>query len=681
MGPTLYRLASLLWLLACVVQPVLGVNLSCPSEHEGKVLTCAAQVAAWQQNDADDHDPVTVSDTATIALSQSGQQISADVLAVPQSAVTDHEAALTITEAQISDLGSYLTAETDPTVAGAISAHATDADAHQALVTLGGVLDYLTISGQEIKLEAIDLRTDVTGNLPYASLSGAPTTWAWSSIISTPTTLSGYGITDAATSAQGALADSATQPDDLAAVATSGAAAAVSVVATPANYIAASGQVEAHLEGIDAALARTDTSWSDDFADGTTDAWDLTTVWGAGQISVVDMGPPQGFALRANVAAKTGDVPGKSYVTHEIDNVYAGDRITVTMSVYVPSWPAAAGDFYLLDFECRDCGLEDPPGLRLRLNSVGYMEFDLSKLGIVSTYGPTVASELPRDQWVELRVELELGGSETGRTRLWIDGTPAIDEVGENLPQLAIAELIDVELTAERYTYVQFGGTANGRATPVTVDFDDAVFEFSRSRETVHANALDPHPAYLDAGDVADLVSAQPFNAVSEIDNALYVSQFTPASFVNVAATPSSYTAGSDNVEAHLAGIDSAIGGLAAATYAEWIEIEVDVSAGASRPFNIPYSGTLLAAQLACVDAPTVTALVVDVRRAADWSGTPATVLASDMSLSALSHEVAGTVSSGTLTANDLGAVVTETVDSGGTAANCFVTLAIERTP
>jgi hypothetical protein len=52
----------------------------------------------------------------------------------------------------------------------------------------------------------------------YSSLIGVPTTFtpathnqAWSTITSTPTTLVGYGITDAATSAQGALADSALQ--------------------------------------------------------------------------------------------------------------------------------------------------------------------------------------------------------------------------------------------------------------------------------------------------------------------------------------------------------------------------------------------------------------------------------------------------------------------------------------
>lgn len=43
---------------------------------------------------------------------------------------------------------------------------------------------------------------------------GHTTSLAFSAITSTPTTLSGYGITDAATSAQGTLANSAVQPND-----------------------------------------------------------------------------------------------------------------------------------------------------------------------------------------------------------------------------------------------------------------------------------------------------------------------------------------------------------------------------------------------------------------------------------------------------------------------------------
>lgn len=47
-------------------------------------------------------------------------------------------------------------------------------------------------------------------------------TQAWSTITATPTTLAGYGIADAATSAQGALADTAVQPGALSSVATGG---------------------------------------------------------------------------------------------------------------------------------------------------------------------------------------------------------------------------------------------------------------------------------------------------------------------------------------------------------------------------------------------------------------------------------------------------------------------------
>lgn len=47
----------------------------------------------------------------------------------------------------------------------AISTHTSNATAHQALVTLAGALDYLTLSGQEITRNAIDLATDITGTL------------------------------------------------------------------------------------------------------------------------------------------------------------------------------------------------------------------------------------------------------------------------------------------------------------------------------------------------------------------------------------------------------------------------------------------------------------------------------------------------------------------------------------
>ena len=66
------------------------------------------------------HDAVTVTDTATVNLTLDGQALSADVLTVPETAVTAHQGALTLTKSQISDVGSY-------EAAGAVAAHDTDA--------------------------------------------------------------------------------------------------------------------------------------------------------------------------------------------------------------------------------------------------------------------------------------------------------------------------------------------------------------------------------------------------------------------------------------------------------------------------------------------------------------------------------------------------------------------------
>src|SRR6056300_319441 len=58
---------------------------------------------------------------------------------------------------------------------------------------------------------AITTTSDAEGNI---TITGVAQDFSWGSITGTPTTLTGYGITDAATSAQGALADSALQSGD-----------------------------------------------------------------------------------------------------------------------------------------------------------------------------------------------------------------------------------------------------------------------------------------------------------------------------------------------------------------------------------------------------------------------------------------------------------------------------------
>ena len=93
---------------------------------------------------------------------------------VTEGMVTAHQAALSVTESQISDLQSYLTAVSEAQVT-----------AHQAA---------LSITESQIS----DFGTYLT-------------TVSFSDLTSKPTTLVGYGITDAATATQGALADTALQ--------------------------------------------------------------------------------------------------------------------------------------------------------------------------------------------------------------------------------------------------------------------------------------------------------------------------------------------------------------------------------------------------------------------------------------------------------------------------------------
>ena len=84
-----------------------------------------------------------------------------------------------------------------PTASGTLAGVMTSAD----YTKLFGIATGATANSSDANLRD---RTTHTGVQPWSTIDG----------VTTPTTLGGYGITDAATAAQGALADSATQPGD-----------------------------------------------------------------------------------------------------------------------------------------------------------------------------------------------------------------------------------------------------------------------------------------------------------------------------------------------------------------------------------------------------------------------------------------------------------------------------------
>lgn len=227
--------------------------------------------------------------------------------------------------------------------------------------------------------------------------------------------------------------------------------------------------------GLSTSIATADApaSFYDDFESGDTEVWNYTGLWGrSSSVTLQDLGGEHGFAAKATAEGK-GQRIGKAYLTKDMQQALQGDRIEASMLVYFPYLRPRSGSVYLMDVECRDCGYAEKPGLRVLVDSDGFLRVNRSKLGIAQDLGPTPSGRIPFNQVFRLTLIVDLGGELDGRTQVYIDDKLVIDEIGINMPLTHIAEPLGVSLTAERFDYVQFGVTANGRSDSVTIYFDD----------------------------------------------------------------------------------------------------------------------------------------------------------------------------------------------------------------
>ncbi len=215
-------------------------------------------------------------------------------------------------------------------------------------------------------------------------------------------------------------------------------------------------------------------SFYDDFESADTHAWDYTGLWGrSSDISVHYAGGGAGYVVSATAEGARERV-GKAYLTKDMRPVFRGDRIEASMLLYVPYQTPSDGSVYLLDIECRDCGYEEKPGLRVLVDKNGMLRVNRSKLGLQEDFFAISDDRIPFNRAFTLTVILELGGDGDGRTLVYVDQELVIDSVGVNMPLNSVTEPLGVALTAERFDYVQFGVTANSRPDSINLSFDDA---------------------------------------------------------------------------------------------------------------------------------------------------------------------------------------------------------------
>jgi hypothetical protein len=104
------------------------------------------------------------------------------------------------------------------------------------------------------------------------------------------------------------------------------------------------------------------------------------------------------------------------------------------------------------------------------------------------------------------------------------------------------------------------------------------------------------------------------------------------------------------------------------------------LNAGDILYVDCPFAGAITAFRVKAQTAPTSSAATFDLKRAADWGGSPSSILTSSLSLAAASFEAADTsIGTPTVTAGDMLAVEVVSADSGATCADAIAIIHITR--
>lgn len=202
----------------------------------------------------------------------------------------------------------------------------------------------------------------------------------------------------------------------------------------------------------------------DDFSSGDLSAWDYVGEVLPDSEVVVKRLLSNRFFMRDTASEKIDGEVGKAYVSHYLDgNLVNGDSVTIESQYYIPvDFPVTSGSVYLSDIECSDCGIDTNPGIRLYIDSYGYLRINLDKLGgfgSINSYYPVPTYEL-----FDLKWSVTLGDENTGHVDVYINDNKILDVDTVTMPLLSnLPELLTTD--NERLNYFQIGLTANSRST------------------------------------------------------------------------------------------------------------------------------------------------------------------------------------------------------------------------
>lgn len=181
----------------------------------------------------------------------------------------------------------------------------------------------------------------------------------------------------------------------------------------------------------------------------------------------------------AGPAYNGGSTVGKAQISKEFDAPAVDGDVVYSSMTFTVARSNTGGDpidgVKLWDAENKL--LTGNPGVRVDLNDTAgtcYMRLERSKLdGLGGPYGTFGTSQaIAEDTAYAFEIELTIGDDTTGRTRIWIDSSLIMDEVGNNRPD---AGDWGSDPNADQLDVVQIGATANSGDEPALVIIDDFV--------------------------------------------------------------------------------------------------------------------------------------------------------------------------------------------------------------